>query len=287
MKPLKNTSPILVVGATGTVGTELVTQLTQDGYPVRILTRNRQKAAGFGNSVDVFVGDLNDPESLKPAMQGVDRFFLITSSTQQDKNVLAAAKEAGTRHVVKISTQEAGWTPVEGHGHWHKEREELIKSSGLLWTFLRPSMYMNFALSWAPGIRLENAIRLAGGDGKLPPIDPWDVAAVAKAALTTPGHENQGYTLTGPELLSFADIAAMFAKVLGRPVRRIEISEAEQAEDFTKMGAPKYVADGLAETFSLIRAGRFAYLTDDVEKAIGEKPRTYETWLGNHSSAFM
>ena len=286
MKPKKNTSPILIVGATGTVGTELVNQLTQDDHPVRILTRNPQKAVRFGNSVEVIVGDLDNPTSLKPAMQGVDRFFLITLSTQQDKNVLAVAREAGTRHVVKISTQEAGWTPVEGHGHWHKEREEVIRSSGLAWTFLRPSMYMNFALSWAPGIRLENAIRLAGGDGRLPPIDPWDVAAVAKAALTTPGHENQGYTITGPELLSFTDIAAMFSKVLGRPVRRIEISEAEQAEDFMKMGVPKYVADGLAETFSLIRAGRFANRTDDVVKVTGRQPRTFENWLRDHISAF-
>jgi uncharacterized protein YbjT (DUF2867 family) len=287
MTTKENTQPILIIGATGTVGTELVTQLVRDGYPVRAMTRNPQKAAKFGSDVEVVIGDLDDPESLVTAMQGVERFFLITTSTQQDKNALAAAKETGTRHVVKISTQEAGWTPVEGHGHWHKEREDLIRSSGLTWTFLRPSMYMNFALSWAPCIRLENAIASAGGSGKLGPVDPWDGAAVAKAALTAPGHENLAYELTGPELLSFGDMAAVFSKVLDRTIRHAEISEAEQGEVFLKMGLPKYAADGLVETFSLIRAGRFAYLTDDVEKATGRKPRSFETWIREHIKDFQ
>jgi uncharacterized protein YbjT (DUF2867 family) len=277
---------ILVIGATGTVGTELIAQLTQDGYRVRALTRDPQKAVKFGNNVEVVIGDLNNQESLIEAMQDVDRFFLITASTQQDKNALAAAKETGVRHIVKISTQEAGWTPVEGHGHWHKEREELIQSSGLAWTFLRPSMYMNFALSWAPRIRFENAITSAGGNGKLGAVDPWDVAAVAKSALTTPGHENIAYELTGPELLSFGDMAAVFAKVMGRPIQHAKISEAEQGEVFAKMGIPKYAADGLVETFSLIRAGRFAYLTNDIEKVTGRKPRSFETWVREHITAF-
>ena len=277
---------ILVIGATGTVGTELIAQLIQSGHHVRALTRDRQKAAKFGSNVEVVVGDLNDQESLITAMQNVNRFFLITASTQQDKNALAAAKETGARHVVKISTQEAGWTPVEGHGHWHKEREKLIRSSGLTWTFLRPSMYMNFALSWAPGIHLENAITSAGGSGKLGAVDPWDVAAVAKAALTTPSHENVAYELTGPELLSFGDMAAVFEKVMGRPMRHAEISEVEQGEIFAKMGLPKYTVNGLIETFSLVRAGRFAYLTGDVEKVTGRKPRTFERWINEHIAGF-
>ena len=277
---------ILVIGATGTVGTQLVAQLTQEGYRVRALTRDPQKAAEFGNNVEVVMGDLNDQESLIAALQEVDRFFLITASTQQDKNALTAAKQTGARHVVKISTQEAGWNPVEGHGHWHKAREELIRSSGLTWTFLRPSMYMNFALSWAPSLRLENAITSAGGSGKLGAVDPWDVAAVAKAALTAPGHENIAYELTGPELLSFGDMAAMFEKVMGRPIRHAEISEVEQGEIFAKMGLPKYTVNGLIETFSLVRGGRFAYLTEDVEKVTRRKPRFFETWVREHIAAF-
>jgi (4-alkanoyl-5-oxo-2,5-dihydrofuran-3-yl)methyl phosphate reductase len=277
---------ILIIGATGTVGTELVTQLTQGGHRVRVLTRNPQKAEKFGDKVEVTTGDLNDRESLVAPMRGVDRFFLITSSTQQDRNALSAAKESGAQHVVKISTQEAGWTPVEGHGRWHKEREELIRSSGLTWTFLRPSMFMNFAFSWVQSIRLENAIHTAGGSGKLGAVDPWDVAAVAKEALTADGHQNAAYELTGPQLLGFGDMAEVFSKVIGRPIRHAEIPEAEQAKIFAEMGLPKYAADGLVETFSLIQAGRFGYLTDDVENVTGRKPRSFEKWVREHIDAF-
>lgn len=278
---------ILIIGATGTIGTQLVAQLSKEGQSVRVFTRKPEKAAKFGNDVEVAVGNLDDETSLIAAMRGVDRFFLITSSTQQDRNALAAAKKTGASHIVKISTQEAGWTPVEGHGHWHKEREELIRASGLSWTFLRPSMYMNFALSWVPSIRAESAIYCAGGDGRLGAVDPWDVAAVAKAALTSSGHENKAYELTGPELLNFGDMADVLSKISGRTIRHVDISEDAQVETFTKMGLPKYTVDGLVETFSLIRAGRFAYLTQDVERATGNRPRTFEMWAREHVTAFQ
>jgi len=277
---------ILIIGATGTIGTQLVAQLRKEEHSLRVFTRNPEKAAKFGKDVEIAVGNLDDEKSLVAAMRGVERFFLITSSTQQDKNALAAAKETGASHVVKISTQEAGWTPVQGHGHWHKEREELIRASGLSWTFLRPSMFMNFALVWVPSIRAENAIYCAGGDGKLGAVDPWDVAAVARVALTCPGHANKAYELTGPELLNFGDMAAVLSKVLGRPIRHVDIPEAAQRDTFTKMGLPKYTVDGLLETFSLVRAGRFAYLTQDVEKVTGNRPRTFETWTREHVAAF-
>ena len=278
---------ILVIGATGTIGTELVAQLVQGGEKVRILTRDPKKATEFGDKIEVAIGNLDDPKSLISAMKNVDRFFLITFSTQQDKNALVAAKKAGAKHIVKISTQEAGWTPVEGHGHWHKEREELIRASGLTWTILRPSMFMNFALSWSESVRQDGVIRSAGGSGKLGAIDPWDVAAVAKAALTARGHENVAYELTGPELLSFGDMAAVITKVIGRPVRHVEISETEQGEVFARMGAPKYTVVGLMETYSLVRAGRFAYLTKEVEKVTGRKPRSFEAWAHQHIAAFI
>lgn len=278
---------ILVIGATGTIGTELVAQLTEGGEKVRILTRDPSKATKFGDKIEVIIGNLDEPRSLIPAMQDVERFFLITASTQQDKNALIAAEETGAKHIVKISTQEAGWNPVEGHGHWHKEREELIRASGLTWTILRPSMFMNFALSWSQSVRQDGVIRSAGGSGKLGAIDPWDVAAVAKAALTSKDHDNVAYELTGPELLSFGDMALVLTKVIGRPVRHVEISETEQGEIFARMGAPKYAVDGLMETYSLVRAGRFAYLTQDVEQVTGRKPRSFETWVRQHIAAFI
>ncbi|HTW76080.1 MAG TPA: SDR family oxidoreductase [Steroidobacteraceae bacterium] len=267
------------------VGTQLLQQLHQDGVAVRAMTRSREKAARLAPLAEAVLGDLDDVNTLLPIMRGIERLFLITGKTQQDRNALAAATQTGVRHVVKISTQEAGWNPVEGHGHWHKEREEIIRASGLSWTFLRPSTYMSFALSWASTIRREGTVCCAGGHGKLGPVDPWDVAAVAKAALIGPGHENMAYELTGPELLSFDDMADILAEVLGRAIRRVNLTGPQQAEIFSRMGLPKYTVDGLVETFSLVRAGRFAYLTKDVEKATGRQPRTFATWVREHVAA--
>lgn len=277
---------ILIFGATGTVGTQLVAQLVEAGENVRVFTRSREKATAFAGKVDIAEGDLNDADSVVSAMHGVEKFFLLTSNTEQDRNALAAAKQFGARHVIKLSTQEAGWTPVVGHGHWHKEREDLIRASGLDWTFLRPCMFMDFALSWIPSIKANGMFETAGGEGKFPPIDTWDVARVAKAALTEPGHENKGYELTGPELLTFADMAAILSRVLARSVRHAKLSNAAQREVFIKMGLPEYAATGLAETFSLIEAGRFAHLTNDVELATGTPPRTFETWARVRAAAF-
>lgn len=277
---------ILVTGATGTVGSQIVAELTRGGQPVRVLTRSREKANIFGPTVDVVIGNLDEPASLIPAMKDVERFFLLTSKTQQDTNALEIARSAGVKHVVKLSTQEAGWTPVEGHGHWHKEREELIKNSGLTWTFLRPCMFMNFMYACAGTIRAEGVIYTAGGEGKLSPIDPRDVSAVAAAALTKPGHENVGYELTGPEILNFNDMAEILTRVLGRTIRHVGISDEAQGAVFAKMGLPKYSVDGLVETFTLIRKGRFAHMTSDVEKATGVKPRSFETWARDNARAF-
>ena len=128
---------ILVTGATGTVGSELVQQLLEKKQEVRVFTRDASKIAHLGNRVSCAEGDLSKPETLEAAMQDVERIFLVTASTQQDSNVIEAAKRAGVRHIVKLSTIEAGHEPMIGHGKFHREREDLIRASGLAWTFLR------------------------------------------------------------------------------------------------------------------------------------------------------
>jgi uncharacterized protein YbjT (DUF2867 family) len=277
---------LLVIGATGTVGKELVEQLTGMHQGVRILVRDPSKVQKDNDLVEVSVGDLDRPDMLLKAMQGIERLFLITGNTQQDRNVLEAGRTTGLRHIVKLSTQEAGWVPVKGHGYWHHEREELIKASGIPWTFLRPCMFMTTTLSWAPMIKEKGIVNYPGGSGRIAPIAPWDVAAVAAVALTTPGHEGKGYELTGPELLSFGDMTRILSGVLGKPIQYVEESDADFVRDLLQARLPKYVADGLAETFRFVRAGDFAHLTDAVEVVTGLKPRTFEFWCQENKAAF-
>ena len=174
---------ILVIGASGTVGKELVQQLTEMHQKVRILVRDPARIPKVNNLVEPFIGDLDKPDTLLNAMRGIKRLFLITGSTQQDRNVLDVGKTTGLEQIVKLSTQEAGWVPVKGHGYWHHEREKLIKASGIPWTFLRPCMFMTTTTSWAYTIREKSIVTYPGGSGKIAPIDPWDVAAVAAVAL--------------------------------------------------------------------------------------------------------
>lgn len=278
---------ILITGATGTVGSELTQQLLSARQPVRVLTRDPQRAVALEGQVEIAVGDLGKPETLRAALEGIERVFLMTASTQQDANVLQAAQEAGVRHVVKLSTFEAVDPGMIEHVKWHREREEMIRASGLAWTFIRPTMFMSTALDWVRTIREEGAIYFPGGEGKVPAVDPWDVAAVAAAALTGSGHEGQAYALTGPRALSFAEMAEVFSRVLRKPVRYVNISDQAAGEEMRKAGLPEYVIEGLIGTFAAVRSGRLASTTDDVERVTGRPPRSFETWCQCHLTAFL
>jgi uncharacterized protein YbjT (DUF2867 family) len=277
---------ILVTGATGTVGRELVRRLLEGRHEVRVLVRDERRLGDLAARIQVSVGNLDDPASLRAALAGISQVFLLTSRTQQDADVLAAAKDAGARHIVKLSTQEAGWVPVEGHGFWHREREELIQASGLAWTFLRPTMFLNTSLQWAATVKSQRAVYFPMGAGQLAPVDPADVAAVAAAALTAAGHEGQGYELTGGQVMGAADMVATLSDVLGQPISYIGIPEDTARQQMRQAGLPDYVTNGLLETFRLVRAGRFAYTTGTVQRVTGQPPRTFRQWCEQHRAAY-
>lgn len=278
---------ILITGATGNVGRHLAQQLLDAGQPMRLLTRDKRKLSNLEGQVEIAVGDLDKPETIRAALEGVERLFLVTASTQQDAKVLQVAQDSGVRHVVKLSTFEAVDPMMAEHVKWHREREQLIRASGLAWTFLRPTMFMSTALDWAKTIRQEDVFYYPGGDGKVPAVDPWDVAAVAAVALTESGHQGQAYALTGPEALSFGEMAEVLAAVLGKPVRYVDIPDEAVGEQMRKAGLPDYVIEGLIGTFAAVRAGRLGDCTADVEKVTGRPPRTFEAWCRHHLAAFQ
>jgi uncharacterized protein YbjT (DUF2867 family) len=277
---------VLVTGATGTVGTELVRLLVEAGQRPRVLSRDAGKARSLGTRVEVAVGDLDRPDTIRPALEGVDRMFLLTKRTEQDVAVLAAARDAGVEALVKLSTQEAGWRPVEGHGHAHHEREDLIRASGLGWTFLRPTMFMTTPMLWAPTVEAQGVVAFPGGASRLAPIDPGDVSAVACRALTEPGHDGKAYELTGPELLSVEEMVGIRGKVLGRSLTYHDLPAEVWAGHLRTVGVPEYEVDGLIETFRLVRQGRFAFVTDDVPRVLGRPARTFAAWCADHQRAF-
>ena len=215
---------ILVTGATGNVGGKLVQELLALGQPVRVFVRNEAKAAHLGAQVERAVGDLDKPETLAAALQGVDALFLNTGGfgTQQDENAITAAKQAGVRHVVKLSTYGAG-EPMYQIDRWHHAKEQVLLDAGLPWTMLRPGQFMSNTLQWAGMIKGQGTVYAPGGEGKVAPIDPRDIAAVAAVALTQPGHTEQAYQLTGPELLTVGEQVQIIASLLGKPLQYVDI----------------------------------------------------------------
>ncbi len=196
-------------------------------------------------------------------------------------------RRTGVRHIVKLSTIEAGREPMIGHGKFHREREELIRASGLAWTFLRPTMFMSTALDWADTIKHQDRVIFPGGEGQVGAVDPWDIAAVAAAALTAEGHESQEYALTGPELLSMGEMTRIIGQQLGRPIQYLDMPDAAAGEMLRKAGLPEYVVEGLVGAFAALRTGWAAYLTETVEQVTGCKPRRFEVWCQAHLTAFQ
>jgi len=277
---------ILVTGATGHIGRELVPQLEKTGQPVRVLVRDARKVAHLDPCVERAVGDLNNPETLIAAMQGVERVFLVTFETQQDVNVLKAAKQAGVRHIVKLSTLEATQHVIQV-GKWHYEREELIRASGLEWTFLRPGMFMSNSIDWwADSIKQQGAVYFPGGKGKVAPVDPRDVAAVAGVALAQPGHHGQAYELTGSELLSMGEMVQIVGRVLGKPLQYTNILPIAAKLWMLKSGMDKVLVNALMEMLASLRKNQGAIVTDTVEQVVGHPPRTFEAWCREHIAAF-
>jgi uncharacterized protein YbjT (DUF2867 family) len=282
---MQEASMILVSGATGTIGRPLVEGLLAHGARVRMLVRDPSKAARWNPRVERVVGDLDRPETLSPALSGVERLFLVTPVTEQVAALVAAAAEARVRHIVKISTIEAGRR--FGPGRWHREQEEVIQASGAAWTFLRPTMLMsNSADWWGETIKAQGRVYFPGGQGRVTPVDADDVAAVACAALIRSEHEGQIYELTGPQALTIAEMVATLSQALDKPLRYVNVPASLAGFAMRRQGLPAYVVKGLLETLGALRRNEYAYTTDAVERVTGQPPRRFEAWCRAHAQEF-
>jgi uncharacterized protein YbjT (DUF2867 family) len=278
---------ILVTGATGNVGSELVPQLLAAGEAVRILIRDPDRAAHLSSTAERVIGDLDKPETLAAACDGIRSVYLISQATQVS-GVIEAAKGAGVKHIVRQSTLEAGFDPPVGPGRWHREAELAIERSGLAFTHLRPTMMMVNTVSWwAPNIRSKRVVFFPGGGGRLSAVDSRDIAAVAAAVLTPPGHSGQAYDVTGPKLMSFGDMVAIISRTIGVDVRYIDVPEAVAGGQMVKFGMQSELVSGLLETMAGVRADKFAYVSDTVPRLTGGPGRTYGDWCAEHVAAFL
>ena len=220
---------ILVTGATGTVGREVVAQLLAAGEHVRALSRDPSRAR-FDGRVEVIAGDLKKPETLPAAVAGVDRVFSLAVGPQigaQEGNLAQASNKAGVRRIVNISVLGAGEAGRGGVAEWHTAGEQAIQNSGVPWTVVRPGAFMSNALFWKGTIKGLGKVFSNYGDGKTTPIHPRDIAAVAVRALTSPGHEGKAYPLTGPQAISVAEQVRILSEAIGKPIEYVPQSKLD------------------------------------------------------------
>jgi uncharacterized protein YbjT (DUF2867 family) len=274
---------ILVTGATGNVGAELVTALAEAGEPVRALVRKPQNAV-LPPGVEPVAGDLNQPESLTGALAGAHGLFLLPGYADLP-GLLALARRAGVTRVVLLSGGSAALEDMDNAvSRYMAVSERDVRESGVPWTFLRPRAFMSNALRWLPQLAAGDVVRVPFAGVRAAAIDPFDIAAVAARALLSDGHASQIYELTGPDSLLPADQVGVLAKVLERDLRCEGLTNEEARAEMSAAMPVEYV-DAF---FSFYVDGTLdeSQVLPTVREVTGQPPRTFDQWVRAHADAF-
>lgn len=287
---------ILVTGAAGLSGNAIIHEFARQQMPVRALVRDRARAQTFEllPMVEVMEGDMLRPETLKAALKGVERVLLISTANQQfvetQCTFIDAAKSAGVRHIVKFSGTESGVGFNQRHFRFtrmHEDIERYLEQSGLAWTHLRPSQFMQVYLREAPTIIAQDAFFLPMENARLSPIDVQDIAKIACAVLRNgEKHEGKSYEMTGPESLTMAEIAERISQVAGRTIRYVNVTPAERRQIMLARGVSTYFADALDEQVSERLKCAESRICLDAHRALDIAPTTFAEFARRHAAMF-
>lgn len=281
---------ILVTGATGTIGAQVVRELQARALPVRAFVRNPEAAAARLGSVELAVGDFADRASLRRALQGVSRVFLSSADGPEkvahERSVIDAAAEAGVGQIVKLSAIHAREDSPLPAFAWHGAIERHLNRSGVRAVVLRSSFFMSNLLMIAGGVAQTGLLHSPAGEARAAMVDPVDVAAAA-AALLSGGAAAQGcYELTGGEAISFTEVAHALGAATGRPVSFVDVPAAAAPAAFENGRNPEWLVAQLLGVFALIREGAYAQPTDTLRALTGRAPRTIADFARDHAGAF-
>lgn len=297
-----NEKVILVTGATGTVGSEIVKQLTLPSASpsldirVRAAVHSQNKADEFkrnNKKVEVVNMDYNKPQTIAEVLNNVDKLFWLTlprpNMTEISSNLIKEAKENDVRHIVKLSVMGADAEPGTTIGRLHRQEEKIIEESGIPYTFLRAGAFMqNFINFFGQTIKNQNAFYLPTGDGKVSFVDVRDIAGIAVGLLSKDRvqHEAKAYGITGQEALSYSQAAEILSKVIGKKISYVYISQEDAQKSMKEMGMEDWLIAALIELYNIIKAGYASQTTDTVEKIIGRKAISFEQFVRDHVNSF-
>jgi uncharacterized protein YbjT (DUF2867 family) len=283
---------ILITGATGTNGTELIKLLARQGIGVRALIRSPDRAMAIAHlpGVELIIGDLRDQASIRHALSGVERAFLVTSSSEEAQSLqcrfVDTAGHISLQHIVKLSQLGADPASPVRFLRYHAEVENVIRTSGIKYTFLRPNLFMQGLLVFRSSIATNGKFFAAAGDAKVSVVDVRDIAAAAAAALTKPGHEGRTYDLTGPEALTHSEMAAQLSDAVGRQISFVDITPEAMKVALLAAGLPPWQADGILEDYAHYRRGEASMVTSGIQEATGAPPHSFAVFARDYGPLF-
>ena len=287
---------IVVTGATGLAGSEVVRALAARGGRVRAFVRDPGQARRMlGGTVELAAGDLADPRSVRAALDGADTLFLSCADDPRrvgwETGAIDAAVAAGVRRVVKLSAVGAGTGSPVAFWDWHGQVEQHLRASGTGWVILRSSWYMSNLLAAAAQVAAEGRLYAPAGQARIAMIDPRDVGAAAAALLTSPGlsspgHEGQTYLVTGPEAITFAQVSAGLSAATGRRVEFTDIPGEAAEQAMIGGGVPAFAAGQIVKIFAQLRQGADRRVTATVQALTGSAPRDFASFARDHARLF-
>jgi uncharacterized protein YbjT (DUF2867 family) len=283
--------PILVTGATGSAGREIVKSLQRRGAKVRILTRNVERAAqSFGSGIEVWRGDFHDLGSLHAALDGVERALLLAPNTPEqvasERNFIAAAVRSGVRHVVEFSGLGAAKEAPARIERFHGLIEATLEGSGMAFTHLRPNTFMQNLLASAGTIASDGAIYVPIRDYRISFVDVRDVAEVAAITLLETGHEGRSYTITGSEALSYRQAAEKLAAAIGKSISVVEIDAETFKAEHVAQGSSPWLVDALLELRHPDTEIQSSQVTSAVREVTGRAATLFEEFARDYAPAF-
>jgi uncharacterized protein YbjT (DUF2867 family) len=284
---------ILITGATGKVGQELVRDLAARKRSFKVMVRSKEAAKDFeARGIKAVLGDFERPETHAGALANIRAVFLLTTPRPDnvaiERKFLAACKTKGVEHVVRLSAIGANSSAASVLLRNHGKCEALLEDSGLPWTILRPTIFMQNLVSYmGPTVAKESTLYAPAGDALMPWVDTRDIGAVAGAVLTSKGHENLVYEITGPEALTYTQVAECLSAQLGRQISYVNVPDVAAHQAMVSSGMTPWLAEGMIALYHLFKAnGATAMALETVERLSGRAPRTLAAYLKENEPAF-
>jgi uncharacterized protein YbjT (DUF2867 family) len=281
---------ILVTGASGNAGGQVLRALHRAGQPVKALYRSEKDVAGVLSGVEVVIADFADRATMDRALAGVDKVFLVCAPVPQlvelETNVIDACKSAGIKHLVLNSALGAG-TFNSSFPAWHAKVEEALRKSGVSYTIVRPNSFMqNLLAYYAPTIRSQGAFYASMGKARVSLIDTRDIGEFVAKLFGGDAHTGKTYELNGAEALNYDEVAALISRVTGKPVRYLDLPPAQLRQSMLDMGMPQWQVDALLELQRYYTEGCGGEVDDLFRRVVGREPIRLSAFVMEFASEF-